>query len=305
MDMSAFTPPSSRMTAHDPVDDILSHHGLHAPWTILPATGVANRIYATRDVVLRVATDHPEARPDARTESVAAPIARAAGVLTPRLLAFDDSRRLADRPYTIWERIHGETLGLMQPGAPSPSTWIGVVEQLAMLHRGVDACPDPNRWLDEPERERDLRPLLARVASAGHLTRHEADDVEQWMRALEPAIAVTPTPRFLHDDIHAMNVMCTADGTLLAILDWGDAGWGDPTLDFARIPLAAVPAALAVYERAAPGLLGERPEARILWDKLHHALDDLIDDRQAFAALQRSVHAADPLWRAAIGIPGF
>lgn len=275
------------MTVHDPVDDILRHHGVLAPWTVLPATGVANRIYATRDVVLRVATDHPEALPDARTESVAAPIARAAGVRTPRLLAFDDSRRHVDRPYSIWERIHGETLGLMQRRAQSATTWIEVVEQLAVLHRGADACPDPNRWLDEPERERDLRPLLARVASAGLLTPHEAEDVEQWMRALEPAIAVTPTPRLLHNDIHAMNVMCTAEGRLLAILDWGDAGWGDPTLDFARIPLAAIPAALAVYERDAPGLLGERPEARILWDKLHHALDDLIDDRQPFAALQR------------------
>ena len=27
---------------------------------------------------------------------------------------------------------------------------------------------------------------------------------------------------------------------LLAFLDWGDAGWGDPTLDFAAIPCDAI-----------------------------------------------------------------
>ena len=77
----------------------------------LNATGLANRVYATADVVLRVATDHPDAVPDARTESVAAPAARGAGIRTPRLLAFDDSRALVNRPFSIWERVHGETLG--------------------------------------------------------------------------------------------------------------------------------------------------------------------------------------------------
>ena len=55
----------------DPVDAILAHHGIDGPWQPLKATGLANRIYATRDVVVRVATDHPEAIADARTESVA------------------------------------------------------------------------------------------------------------------------------------------------------------------------------------------------------------------------------------------
>src|SRR5688572_20896349 len=95
------------------VDALLAQHGIHDPWTPLPATGVANRIYATRSVVLRVATDDREAVDDARTESVAAPAARAAGIRTPGLIAFDDSRDLLDRPYSLWERVHGETLGLL------------------------------------------------------------------------------------------------------------------------------------------------------------------------------------------------
>lgn len=94
-----------------PIATILAAYGIREPWRELPSTGLANRVYATRDVILRVVTDHEDAVVDALTESVAAPIARAAGILTPRLIAFDNSRKLVDRPFSLWERIHGETLG--------------------------------------------------------------------------------------------------------------------------------------------------------------------------------------------------
>ena len=97
----------------DPIDEILEACGLKGPWEPLPATGLANRIYATKDVVIRVAREHPEALRDARTESIAAPVAYGAGVLTPRLLVFDESKELLDRPYSIWERVKGQTLGLI------------------------------------------------------------------------------------------------------------------------------------------------------------------------------------------------
>lgn len=56
-----------------------------------------------------------------------------------------------------------------------------------------------------------------------------------------------------------MNAMCTTAGELLAIIDWEDAGWGDPSLDFAAMPLTAVPAALAGHEEEAPGSLSAGP----------------------------------------------
>ena len=51
---------------HDPVDTILSHHGLPGPWQELPATGTANRIYAPDDFVLRVAVEGSEALNDSK-----------------------------------------------------------------------------------------------------------------------------------------------------------------------------------------------------------------------------------------------
>ena len=99
------------------VSALFGRYGFTEPWIELPATGVANWIYATEAVVLRVAANHGDSVSDARTESVAAPAARAAGIRTPEMLAFDDTRELVDRPYSLWERLHLETLGLMPASA--------------------------------------------------------------------------------------------------------------------------------------------------------------------------------------------
>ena len=66
--------------------------------------------------------------------------------------------------------------------------------------------------------------------------------------------------------------MCTRGDELLALIDWGDAGWGDPTFDFAQIPLLAIPYVLEGYREVAPGLLGGTLKERIIWDKLDYAM---------------------------------
>src|SRR5262245_24795418 len=71
------------MISPDDVSAIFARHGVRGAWQALPAHGIANQIFATDDVVLRITTDHPEARPDARTEVVAAPVARAHGIAVP------------------------------------------------------------------------------------------------------------------------------------------------------------------------------------------------------------------------------
>jgi aminoglycoside phosphotransferase (APT) family kinase protein len=257
----------------DPVTTILAAHGIHDPWFALPATGVANRIYATRDVVLRIATDHPDAIVDAFTESVAAPVAHAAGILTPRLIAFDASHALIDRPYSIWERVHGQTFGLASLSATqSREVWTQVGQQLALLHQTVTACPDPNNYLDTPGRDLDLSELLTEYVNTTQPRAEEIRAIERLIADLQPYITLPePSPCFLHNDLHDRNLMCGASGGLLALIDWGDAGWGDPVLDFAPIPPAALPFVLEGYGPTAR--LGPNYEARIRWDQLAHALE--------------------------------
>ena len=58
----------------------------------LPETGIFNAIYRLGDgAILRIPRNHPKFIEAAHNEAIAVPAARAAGVRTPRLLAFDDS----------------------------------------------------------------------------------------------------------------------------------------------------------------------------------------------------------------------
>ncbi|MCP4362252.1 MAG: aminoglycoside phosphotransferase family protein [Chloroflexi bacterium] len=254
----------------DPIDEILDFNGMIGPWELLEATGVANRIYATKDVVIRIAKDHQEALRDARTESVAAPVAYAAGVLTPRLLVFDESKKILNQPYSIWERVHGETLGLVSSDPLSmPYTWRQVGHQMAILHVNVKEFEDPKKYLHEPERDLELRYLLEKLMSTDQFNKDLAKEISMLIAELNPAILEESKICFLHSDVKDMNIMCTRDDELLALIDWGDAGWGDPTFDFRQIPLLAIPSVLDGYREVVTDLLGETFKQRIIWDKLN------------------------------------
>jgi len=244
----------------------------------MKATGVSNRIYATHDVVLRVATDHDDAIVDALTESIAAPVARQAGILTPRLIAFDNSRKLVDRPFSMWERVRGETLGLLNLSTEMhEQIWREVGQQIARLHDRVNSCSDPNGYLDRPEREMRLDLLLRRFADSGHGKGDFLREIERLILDLSPFVSSRGgSDCFLHNDLHESNIMCSSQGKLLAVIDWGDAGWGDPTLDFAAIPFAFI--SVALHGHGTTEQLGQNPEALIVWDHLQNALDDAIED---------------------------
>lgn len=260
------------------IDAILARHGVSGPWEVLPSIGLANHVFATRDVVLRVATDHPDGVVDARTESVAAPVARAAGVLTPRLIAFDDTRTLVKRPFSLWERVHGETLGLARLSPyQTANVWRGVGRELARLHVRIRECADPDGYLDEPGRDQDIDAVVSRLVDAEKLDIATAGQVVRLADSLRPYAAAGTEICFTHNDIHSMNIMCSPDGELSAVIDWGDAGWGDPAVDFAGISLDAIRQALDGYEEEVHGALGALPAARIAWIKLIDALDDLWD----------------------------
>jgi aminoglycoside phosphotransferase (APT) family kinase protein len=265
----------------DPVDAIFALHGIGGAWKVLAATGVANRIYATRDVVLRVATDHPDAVADARTESVAAPAAFEAGVMTPRLIVFDDSRKLIDRPYSIWERIHADTLGLVELEMNQlEEVWREVGREIGRLHAEVRVCRDPHGYLDTPGREFNLDSVLKVLVDAAHTSDVTAREIALLIRDLSPYISRTNSDCFVHNDLQGMNIMCSRTGHLRAIIDWGDAGWGDPALDFAAVPLDQMSSALAGYGPENRKGLGDAPEARFVWDRLHNAMDDAIENAE-------------------------
>jgi len=96
-----------------------------------------------------------------------------------------------------------------------------------------------------------------------------------------------------------MNVMSDDAGRFVALIDWGDAGWGDPALELAELPVEAWRLALDGYE-AAGGELGDHPESLMLWQRIDRALLHLAEATPRAARydeLVRLAAAPPPRWR--------
>jgi aminoglycoside phosphotransferase (APT) family kinase protein len=273
-------PPISPASLHM----IAERHGLaRRAFKPLPSTGVFNAIYLVGDdLVLRVPRNHPHFAGALAKEAIAVPAARAAGVRTPRLIAFDDSLTLLPVPYALYERVRGEALeSLGLDPATTPTVYQELGRDLARLHAGVR--PDsPAGQLGAPNLPHgDPRPLAHELAAAGYFSASEAHWLEQWLNRLPPLLTTPLALRFLHGDTQATNILVQPDSlAYLALIDWGGCGWGDPVLDCSGMPLRAVPDVLAGYREIAAFPDDQTAEARILRYHLHFALINLRNEPQ-------------------------
>jgi aminoglycoside phosphotransferase (APT) family kinase protein len=249
------------------------HHLASDSFNRLPEVGIFNAIYLLgEDWVLRVPRQHPAHLAALRKEAVAVPAARAAGVRTPHIVAFDEACDLLPVPYAIYERIHGETLGLLQLDVQeTPSAWRALGHDLARLHTGVpEASPAGGLTVEAMP---DPRASAEHLAGEGYFSVVEARWLTGWLDALAPAALTSGWRRFIHNDVQATNIMvATGSHDYLALLDWGSSGWGDTAWDFVGMPLRAVPLILQGYRAVAPLDADETAEARITWRQLQIAL---------------------------------
>lgn len=257
---------------------LLQRHGLPAqtPVTRMVSTGIINAVYAVGEhLVLRV----PRAKYGEYIlkEARVVPRARAAGVRTPALVAMDDTLDILPVPYALYERVHAATLGLLsREPQEAAHAWRELGRDLGRLHAGIAPIP----WSERPgaraaaERPRRTpQQLIEKEASAnGWLTSMEARWLLAWFERLEPLVEAgreTRVARLLHADTQPSNVM--VDGETLeyrALIDWGDARWGDVADEFIGPPLRAVPHMLAGHREVLPLDDDETAEARILWGQL-------------------------------------
>lgn len=266
---------------------IAARHGLPVPtaaaesaFTRLPDTGICNGHWLLgEDYVLRVPRLALNFARAIRREVTVVPLARAVGVRTPPVIAFDDALDLLPVPYAIYERVRGvplESLAL-EPDA-TPAVWRAVGRDLARLHTGIPHAHPLDLLRDEAPS--DIRPLAEQRAAEGYYGATEARWLLRWLDRLAPA-ALAPVPlRFCHADLQMANVMVTcasagAAPVYAALIDWGDAQWRDPAWDCAGIPLRAAPDVLAGHREVAPLDGDETAEARVLWRHLHLALATL------------------------------
>jgi len=107
-------------------------------------------------------------------------------------------------------------------------------------------------WRTTPLRER-MDETLERIDFVDAMAqRQDLDWRSGAARALVKETSAPPWPRpsWVHADLHPGNVI-TRNGRLAAIIDWGEAGAGDPALDLGQLWLFFTPAeaerALAAY----------------------------------------------------------
>jgi aminoglycoside phosphotransferase (APT) family kinase protein len=253
---------------------IADRHGLSGEIVRMDTVGMVNAVWSIGDgAILRIPKDEPVSLAETLAESVVAPIARDAGVLTPRLLAWDPACDLVSVPYTVWERAPGRTFASVVADPADHPLWSDVGAAIASLHDVNPEVSDPHGWVPE-ESGLDPWDLLARARGGCDLRAFQVDWVARWLDRLRPAFDGPRERRLLHDDLHPFNLL--VDGppgaeALTAILDWGDAGFGDSALEFVAIPSRAVPRALRGYRSVRP--LDDLAVGRIVAWQLAIALD--------------------------------
>ena len=241
----------------------------------LPTLGMFNAIYALGDdLILRIPRNAPWPFSKAHKEAAVVPVAREAGVKTPAIVTFDDTRDLIPAPYTVYERVRGDTLELLylEPRR-TPEVWRELGRDFARLH----AVTRQEGVLAEVEvaQHPDPRTLVDDLTEQGAFTLLEARWFSGWLEHLAPAVQNVTEQRLLHGDSQAMNVMVDDKRRYLALSTGARRRWDDPAAKLANVPFHAVPLMLAGYREVALFEQDDTAEARILWRNLGSALDNL------------------------------
>ncbi|WP_020575900.1 aminoglycoside phosphotransferase family protein [Actinopolymorpha alba] len=235
--------------------------------------GVANDVYFLGDqLVLRIA--HQDTKRDLCREAMVIPVARTLGVATPELLLFDGScadKDSRDVPHMVITRVAGADLDTIdEPADALAKSYREVGRQLARLHSSdLSSPPD----LVEPDPQTSPFPAIEQLVAAGLINQQNADWLRSLFQRLEPHLTQAITPTLIHGDVAPQNVLVDpTDLTLVALIDWGDAAWADPAVDFAKVPLWHLPATLEGYLNERPTAEPEGMAAQIIWHHLNWAL---------------------------------
>lgn len=258
-------------TSHD-LAPFLEKHGLKGEIRYIGG-GYVNFVYAVgEEMILRV--NRPDrGTEDAYTESVAVPAVRAAGIMAPELLVFDDAKDAAPNVATVYERAPGVALGTVRvEQSELPSLYREIGRETARLHTRVTRVEDPNGWLDYAEYH-DPEAMIEPAFAAGRIDRVSGDWLMKWSQRIAPLLEFRVRKAFVHNDLHAGNTMVLAGPLRLSsVIDWGDAAWFDPMVDFETMPVWCVPWALAGY-RSEGGAVDETLIGRLLWHNIGTLLE--------------------------------
>lgn len=195
--------------------------GISAQMTALEIQGPDGK--TARMVLRRPGDEDLKQNPDAaEREFRLLGLLQAAGLAAPRPLHLDQSGEILPGPYLVIDYIGGELY--LAPADPAACV-LQLATHLAAIHRLDGSDPDlsflPQRTGGCPEMLRQGRAEVDGSMYEGHIR--------------EALACAWPLPRrnrlvLLHGDYWPGNVLWR-DGRLAAVIDWEDAGRGDPLVD--------------------------------------------------------------------------
>lgn len=221
---------------------VLSAYELPDCDPILATTqGIANTTWMCDGLVVRICKD-ADYLTDLYTESVAAPVALAAGLVTPQLRHFSLVPVGDLPPHSVYERILGSCLS-KEERIGDPTRFFELYgESLRLMQDKVCEVDDPENYLDPP-----WELSLTDLEQAAHLLGLDLKLIND----LWDETAAETRKVFSHQDLHANNVLVDQNERPVFI-DWGDAGFADPSVDFRYVPLRYLSHAIKGYGAPAP-----------------------------------------------------
>lgn len=262
------------------VDVVAARYGVEPAGVREMAGGVANRVFELGDdLVLRIPRA-VEFEGDLRKEVAVIPVARQAGVRTPAVVEFDESRALIDAPHLVMERVHGNELGATAVGwtggcsrsGAGPEVWEELGRQLAGLHR---THRQPIAGVPADDGGGDPREMVDELGGRGYLDRSTAYWLIGWFERLDDKFDRDAPAVLLHGDVAPQNLLVSEVGEYEALIDWGDAAWGPRGMEFAKLPLEQVALVLPSYRKTQESNQDGELEAAALWYHLSWGLSAL------------------------------
>lgn len=242
---------------------LLERHGLPSAGHEPLASGSVNRVWRTRQHVLRLAclADHA-------CEARLAAAARSAGIATPAPVAHGPG-------YGIWQRWPGRRACELAT-VPVPAGQ-ALPSDLDTLHRHPPEPPlaPPERWQGR----------LASIAGTQARARWSPGERRALRRLLGAEHELRHRP-FVHGDAFGDNVLVDAGGACLGVIDWGCAGWSSLEAEAARLEDGARALALERWR--------ERLDPKLLWAmRLDLLLEVARRGRAGFGRVRQALDRAD------------
>jgi aminoglycoside phosphotransferase (APT) family kinase protein len=132
--------------------------------------------------------------------------------------------------WSVLPWFEGESADLAPPATADAERFADFL--LALHHEAPANAPyNPVRGVPLRVRENNTQERLIRVREKTDLITAALEEI--WGKAL--AAPGNDRPRWLHGDLHAQNVLVDGNGTISAVIDWGDITAGDVATDLAGI----------------------------------------------------------------------